>query len=151
MLNKVELQGRLANFDHVYKEGAEGRNAFYTHSINVRKNWKPKDAQYYDDVLVKIIVNGHNADFLENYFANGDEIIVVGELDKDNDYEKDGKTIKGGLIVKVSEVYGCGPKKEGNGETKSDKKAETKTADKPASKGPFGGKTGGSKGASWMK
>jgi single-stranded DNA-binding protein len=147
MLNKVELQGRLANFDHVYKEGTDGKASFYTHSINVRKNWKPKDAQYYDDILVKLIVNGHNADFLEKYFANGDEIIVVGELDKDNDYEKDGKTIKGGLIVKVSEVFGCGPKKDKEeGGTKNVK------ADKPATKAsPFGAKTGGGKGASWMK
>ena len=103
-LNSVILNGRLPRFEANYKKGEGDKKSFLSWAISVRRDVKPADAQYYPEDLIKFKAFGPKADFIMNNFAMGDGLIITGKLQKEEDYEKDGQTVTGGLAVIVDTV-----------------------------------------------
>lgn len=118
-LNHVTLNGRIPGFDPaVYNEGEDGKSSFLVWSVNVKREYKKDDEQYYPDDLIRIKAWGPKADFIMNYFEKGDGIIIEGRLQKDDDYEDDeGNERKGELFVLVESVHFL----DGAGKSSSDK------------------------------
>lgn len=103
-LNQVILNGRLPRFEGSYKKGEGDKRSFLGWALSVRRDVKPQDAQYYPEDLIKFKAFGPKADFIVNNFEQGDGLILVGKIQKEDDYEKDGQTVSGGLVVIVDSV-----------------------------------------------
>ena len=136
-LNKVLLNGRLPRFEGNYKAAeGEGKRSFLSWAVSVKRDFKPADAQYYPEDLLNIKAFGPKADFINKFFAQGDGIVISGRLQRDDDYEKDGQTVKGQMYILVEDAYfpegkNGGNAEGGSGETKS---AAPKVAAKPGAK-----------------
>lgn len=140
-MNKVLLNGRLPHFEASYKQG-EGDNgrSFLGWALSVKRDYKPADAQYYPEDLLNFKAFGPKADFIKKNFSQGDGMILEGRVQKDDDYEKDGQTVKGQMFILVENAYFAeGRKANGEGEAKSSAPAAKAPTSKP---GVPGGKPG---------
>lgn len=131
-LNSVTLNGRIPNFEATYKQGEGDKKSFYSGSISVRRNFKGKDDKFYPEDLIRIKAFGANADFIYNNFKAGDGIIVVGRLQKDEDYtDTNGESKKGQLYVLVNDKYFADGKKM-NGTADKGSNESAPAASRPA-------------------
>lgn len=134
-LNRVVLHGRIP-FD-IEVKGDEGKE-YLGISLSVKRNYKPEGEQYYPEDLIFCKAFKTKATFIGNHFKKGDEIIIEGEIRRDDDYEKDGETVKGQMYVNITDVYFAGSKKSSGGDdTPSDEapKSNAKKAAAPAKAG----------------
>lgn len=72
--------------------------------INVRRNYKKKDEEYYPNDLIKFVVFGPSAKYMNDYVQRGDIVTLVGAIEKEPDYEKDGQKYYGQLFLRVEGV-----------------------------------------------
>lgn len=124
-LNNVNLQGRIP-FDLELKNGDDEKKAVIMFSFSVKRNYKPEGDQYYPEDLIFCKAFGKKALFIDKYFSKGSEAVISGNLRKDEDYDKDGETVKGKLYVLVTDIYFSGSKIE------SDRSSEDAPAKKPS-------------------
>lgn len=103
-LNQVIVNGKLPRFEPSYKKGEGDKKSFLAWAISIRRDMKPADAQYYPEDLFRFKAFGQRADFIMNNFEQGDGLIIVGKLQKEDDYEKDGQTVSGGTVILVDTV-----------------------------------------------
>mgnify|MGYP002626085347 CR=1 FL=1 len=93
--NALNLMGRIPSSDkfrYEFKENEnESHNLMYG-TLSVRRAYKPKDEQYYQEDLLPFKAFGKTASFMHQYIKRGDEILVSGEMRVSDSYEKDGKT-----------------------------------------------------------
>lgn len=129
-LNQVTLNGRVPHFEARYTAGEGEKKSFMNWAVSVQRDRKPADAQYYPEDLINIKAFGGQADFINNYFKAGDGIIIVGRIQKDEDYtDKDGNQQKGQLYVLVEKaMFQAGRASGGDGE------GTTSTPKAPAAK-----------------
>lgn len=99
--NVVVLNGRLPKFPANYKKGEGDKKSFLTWCVSVKRDYKKPGEQYYPEDLLKFKAFGPKADFIMNNFQEGDGIIITGKLQTEEDYEKDGQTVRGGMVVSV--------------------------------------------------
>lgn len=95
MYNHVGLQGRIP-FDI---NEPKGDAKFLSFAISVQRNYKPEGEQYPQSDLIFVKAFGKTAENIHKFFKKGDHIIVSGRLQRDDDYEKDGETVRGQLSV----------------------------------------------------
>lgn len=129
-LNKAIMQGRIP-FDLELK-GEEGKE-FMGFAISVKRNYKPEGEQYYPEDLLYCKAFRAKAKFIGTYFNKGDDILIEGEIRRDDDYEKDGETVKGQMYINVTDAYFVGGKKSDNTTDGAPAKSAKPTA-KPAAK-----------------
>lgn len=131
-LNNVNLNGKIPHFEGNYKAGEGDKTSFLSWAVSVQRDRKPADAKYYPEDLINIKAFGGTADFINNYFNKGDGIIISGRIQKDDDYEKDGKQMKGGMYVLVEKAsFPVGKSTEGGATEKKATTAPTKPSGKP--------------------
>lgn len=136
-LNCINLNGKLPHFDNNYKPGEGEKTSFLSWAVSVQRDRKPADAQYYPEDLINFKAFGGTADFISKYFNQGDGIVIQGRIQKDEDYEKDGQTVKGQLYVLVEKaMFQAG--KSGGSEGGSTKPAAKGSGKPPAPKAPVG-------------
>ena len=133
-LNKVVEQGRIPFDLKVFNEG-DDKKAVVMGQISVRRNFKKADEEYYPEDLLDFKAFGAQANFINQYFSKGSNVILEGELRRNENYEKDGETVYGSMYIHVTGVHFQNGSAEGNGggEKKSSKPAGNKpAASKPA-------------------
>ena len=138
-LNNVTLNGRIPHFEARYTAGEGDKTSFMNWAVSVQRDRKPADAQYYPEDLINIKAFGGTADFINNYFKAGDGIVIVGRIQKDEDYtDKEGNQQKGQLYVLVEKaMFQAGRASGGDEGTPSAPKAATRGgAPKPPTKAP---------------
>lgn len=94
-LNQVTLQGIVPNNDKFQidvKFGDDGNVSVLRAPMAVRRNWKPKDEQYYASDIIWITAFGHTANFMNTYLKKGEPFVITGHL-VTSTFEKDGKNI----------------------------------------------------------
>lgn len=136
-LNQVTLVGRVP-FDNEVK-GNEG-NEYLMFSISTARDYKPEGEQYYPEDLITCKAFKGTAKFIGNNFPKGSYVTVVGQLRRDDDYEKDGQTVKGQMFVLVEKAY-FAPRATGDAPT-TQSKAPTPAAGvskAPAKANPLAG------------
>lgn len=100
-LNSVVLQGRIP-FDLEIKNEDDEKRAFLGFNLSVRRNYKPEGEEYYPEDLIYCKAFGQTAIFINKYFAKGDNIIIQGEVRRDDDYEdEEGNLRKGQMYVHI--------------------------------------------------
>lgn len=125
-LNQVILNGKLPHFNGTFKEAVGEKKAFLSWAVSVKRDFKPADAQYYPEDLINIKAFGPKAEFINKFFKQGDGLILTGRLQRDDDYEKDGQTIKGQLCLSVETVsFADGTNKGGESDKASVAKPTT--------------------------
>lgn len=141
--NHVAFNGRIPGFDPaVYNEGEGDKASFLVYAINVKRNFKKDDEEYYPDDLITIKAFGTRADRIMKYFKKGDGIFISGRLQRDDDYtnEETGETKRGEMYVLVENVDfldGSKNTKESsssNNNSKSGTKPSSKAGSKPSHK-----------------
>lgn len=140
--NIVLINGKIPHFEANYKAGEGEKTSFMNYAISVKRDRKPADAQYYPEDLISIKAFGGTADFINNYFKAGDGIILQGRIQRDDDYEKDGQTVKGQLYVLVEKAMFPDGKASGNDGEAAPKAAAAKPAGKPPVGAPGAKKPG---------
>ena len=138
-LNSVILNGKLPKFDPTYKKGEGDKRSYLIWALSVKRDVKPEGAQYYPEDLLRFKAFGPKADFIMNNFEQGDGLIITGKLQKEDDYEKDGQKVTGGMVIMVDTVQFVDGKV-------SEKKSGGSGSSKPGIPGkPAGGIPGASK------
>ena len=141
-LNKILVNGRLPRFEGNYKAGeGEGKRSFLSWAVSVKRDFKPEGAQYYPEDLLNIKAFGPKADFINKFFAQGDGIVISGRLQRDDDYEKDGQTVKGQMYILVEDAYFPEGKSGDAGLSNAGTTAKAAPAGRPGAPGkpPVGG------------
>ena len=138
-LNNWNGNGKLPHFDGTYKPAEGEKKAFLSWAVSVQRDYKPADAQYYPEDLINFKAFGPTADFINNYFKQGDGIVITGRLQRDEDYEKDGQTIKGQLSVLVEKAMFQAGKSGGSEGSDSAPAAKAPKAPGAGPKAPVGG------------
>lgn len=145
-LNSIVLNGSIPHFDpNTYNQGDGDQNkSFLSWAISVQRNFKKQDEQYYPSDLINFKAFGPKADFIMNYFKQGDGIILTGRLQRDDDYidQNTGETKKGQLFVLVETANF--PVGKSNGEdsegTTTANNSPKNTQSAPPKRPPLGGK-----------
>ncbi len=94
-MNKVILMGRLTR-DPEVRYGNDNKPVA-RYSIAVDRRYKDQSGNYPTDFF-NLVSFGNTASFVEKYLRKGTKIVVDGEL-RNNNYEKDGKTVYQDQIV----------------------------------------------------
>ena len=106
--NNAHYVGRIptsAKLAPRFFENDEITKSVYNGLISVRRNYKPKDAQYYPEDLIKFTAFGYTAKYLNENVKPGDFITIEGPMYMSEDYEdKDGNVRKGQLYCHVSDA-----------------------------------------------
>lgn len=152
-MNKVLLQGRIPTSDKLPFDlinADDEKKAVLRGMISVQRSYKKEGEKYYPEDLLFFKAFGQTAIFLSKYFKRGDNLILEGEVRKDDDYEKNGETVRGQMYIHVipQGVYfqKGNAKEEGGEEGGSASAAPAKAAAPAATKSnPLakGGSTGG--------
>lgn len=139
-INQVTLQARIP-FDLEIKNADDEKRAFLGFTVSVRRNYKPEGEEYYPEDLLYCKAFGATANFINNYFGKGDNLILVGELRRDEDYEKDGENQKGQMYVHITPggVHFQNGNSGGEGGNKSSGGNKKSSGSKPASKSSSAG------------
>lgn len=128
-LNKIVVQGRIPFDLKMFNEG-DDKKAVVMGSISVRRNFKKADEEYYPEDLLDFKAFGAQANFINQYFGKGSNVIFEGELRRNDNYEKDGETVYGQMYIHVTGVHFQNGNAEGSGNG-----GGSKASSKPASKG----------------
>lgn len=94
-LNHLALQGVVPNNDKFQidvKYGDDGKVSVLRAPMSVRRNWKPKEEQYYPSDIIWITAFGNTANYMNTYLKKGEPFIITGRLAVST-FEKDGKNI----------------------------------------------------------
>ncbi len=94
-MNKLFLMGRLTRDPEIRYTNDNKPVARY--SIAVDRRYKDQNGNYPTDFF-NLTSFGNTATFVEKYLRKGTKIVVEGEL-RNNNYEKDGKTVYQDQIV----------------------------------------------------
>lgn len=146
-LNMATLQGRIP-FDLELKNAGDEKKAFMGFSVSVRRSYKPEGEEYYPEDLIYCKAFGQTAKFINDYFSKGSNIIVCGELRRDDDYEKDGETIKGQMYLHITPGgvhFQNGNEKSGGNNSSSGNKSAGSSAKAASTSNPLSSKTGAPK------
>jgi single-strand DNA-binding protein len=140
-VNLVIEQGRIP-FDLELKNGDKEGKEYIGFAVSVRRSYKPEGEQYYPEDLLYCKAFRANAKFIAEHFAKGDNIIVEGTLQRDEDYTPEGaeEPVKGQMYINVDKVHFAGAKKDSSPADEAPaapaKKAPAKAGAKPAGKTP---------------
>ena len=133
-LNLVSFTGRIPSTDKIpfnFKNSEEAKGRFFSFMISVRRAYKPKDAQYYEEDLIPVKAFG-GAATPGSWIQRGDTVTVVGELRRGDDWEdKDGENHRGQLEVIADQIvrqYGKGDSSEDSSESAAPAKAAPKAS-----------------------
>ncbi len=108
-MNKVILMGRLTKEPEV--RYTKDNKPVANYSIAVDRNYKDQNGNYPTDFF-NLTSFGNTASFVEKYLHKGTKIVVDGEL-RNNNYEKDGKTVYNDQIVANSVEFAESKKAQG--------------------------------------
>lgn len=121
-LDKTIVRGKIPNFENAIRytasNGEKKSYAFFT--IAISTGVKNEETGYYEERLVKCKTFGATADFLNNFYQNGDFITLEGKYVDGQDYEKDGEMVKAQPELLVTNIHGFARRKE-DGNTSSKK------------------------------
>lgn len=135
-MNKLLLQGRIPTsekfrFDVRFGDG-ENERSFANFQMSVRRNWKPKDEQYYPEDIFNVVAYGSNADVIGKHVKRGEEFLVACRLQNRTYEDKNGNTVYTNDII-VDEFYfedhRSGSNSESNFDNFDDAPANKKTED----------------------
>lgn len=130
MLNRVMVQGRIA-FDFEVK-GSEGKEVV-SFMVSNQRPYKKEGEQYYPEDLIQCKLFGARATAFAKFFSKGSNVIVEGQLRKDDDYtNKDGVEVKGGLFVNVTDFHFVDKASSAGGNAAAPTPAKVNPAIKPA-------------------
>lgn len=91
--NNNTLIGRIPTSEKLkydFKENAsDAKKNFAQGLLAVRRNYKPKDEQYYPEDLIPFKAFGSSATFLGNYCQRGSTVALCGEIRKADNWEND--------------------------------------------------------------
>lgn len=121
MLNQLIVNGKLPHFEGTFMAGEGDKKSFMSWAISVKRDYKKPDEQYYPEDLINFKAFGAKADFINKFFQKGDGLILIGKLQRDEDYtNKEGVLVKGQLALMVDQVmFSEGTNKNGEGATKT--------------------------------
>jgi len=102
-LNSSIIGGRIP-FDLELKNEGDEKKQFLAFSVSVQRKYKPEGAQFYPEDLIYCKAFRSQAGFIAKFFEKNSGIILQGELRKDDDYIKDGTTVKGQMYFHVTGV-----------------------------------------------
>lgn len=131
-LNSIILNGSLPHFEpNTYNKGTEEKKGFLSWALSCQRDFKKADEKYYPSDLLSFKAFGPTADFIMNFFNQGDGIIITGRVQRDDDYEDaNGEKKKGQMYILVESAKF--PVGKGNGSDDSSAGASTPTpAKKP--------------------
>jgi len=111
--NKTILIGRLTR--DVEVQFAKSGTAIVKNNIAVQRDFKPKEAQQYETDFINITAFGKTAEFIGNYFAKGNLIMIEGKI-QTGSYEKEGRKVytTDVIVDKVSFIETKKRKEESN-------------------------------------
>lgn len=147
-LNKCILQGRIPTSEKLpfaINDYTDEKKAVLRGMISVKRSYKKEGEKYYPEDLLFFKAFGATAVFIEKYFKRGDNLIIEGEVRKDEDYVKDGQTVHGQMYIHVipqGVYFQNGNAKDDDGD--SGNSAPAKAAPAPAKTNPLakGGASG---------
>lgn len=112
MLNKTVLQGRLVADPEIrYTQAGVPVASF-------KVAWSEKYNNNETKCFLPCVAWRNTAEFISNYFSKGQECIVEGYLSTRSYEDKDGNS-RSITELTVDKVHFCGPKKDGQGQAKS--------------------------------
>lgn len=122
-MNKLILQGRIPTsekfrFDVRFGDG-ENERSFANFQMSVRRNWKPKDEQYYPEDIFNVVAYGPNADVIGKHVKRGEEFLIACHLQNRTYEDKNGNTVYTNDII-VDEFYFEDHRSGGNSESNFD-------------------------------
>jgi len=111
--NKTILIGRLTR--DVEVQYAKSGTAIVKNNVAVQRDFKPKEAQQYETDFINITAFGKTAEFIGNYFAKGNLIMIEGKI-QTGSYEKEGRKVytTDVIVDKVSFIETKKRKEESN-------------------------------------
>ena len=111
-MNKIFLMGRLTRDPEIRYTNDNKPVARY--SIAVDRRYKDQNGNYPTDFF-NLTSFGNTATFVEKYLRKGTKIVVEGEL-RNNNYEKDGKTVYQDQIVANNVEFAESKNAQGSGD-----------------------------------
>jgi len=108
-MNKVILMGRLTR-DPEVRYGNDNKPVA-RYSIAIDRKYKDQNGNYPTDFF-NLVSFGNTATFVEKYLHKGTKVVIEGEL-RNNNYEKDGKTVYQDQIVALSVEFAESKKAQG--------------------------------------
>lgn len=124
-MNKVILMGRLTR-DPEVRYGSDNR-PIARYSIAVDRRYKDQNGNYPTDFF-NLTSFGKTAEFVEKYLKKGTKIVIDGEI-RNNNYEKDGKTVYQDQIVANSVEFAESKSAQGAGGDYSNAPSNQPTGD----------------------
>lgn len=100
-MNVAVITGRIP-FE--IKKFGQDDNPVVMFTTSVQRSYKKEGEQYYPEDLINCKAFGHTAKFIEQYFNTGDAIELIGEIRKDDNYEKNGEIVYGQLYFHVNQA-----------------------------------------------
>lgn len=103
-MNLFALQGRIPTSDKLpfaISNGDDEKKAVFRGMVSVQRSYKKADDKYYPEDLLFFKAFGTTAQFIDKHIKRGDNILLQGEIRKDDDYEKDGQTVRGQMYLHV--------------------------------------------------
>ena len=107
-MNDCRLIGRIPpesfknSFEYHEGKDNDPAKAFMSGLICVRREFKPKDEQYYKDDVIPFKAFGRTATYLHDHVNRGDTVVLAGALLKDENWEdQDGNLHYGQLKLNV--------------------------------------------------
>lgn len=111
MLNDNYLQGRIPDSEKfknafvIYNEDDEKR-AVLNLKLSVRRNYKAKDEQYAKDDIIDCKAFGRIGINIYKHFQPGDNILIHGALQRDDNYtDSNGNIQYGSMFVNIDNFY----------------------------------------------
>src|SRR6056297_3499452 len=89
--NKAILVGRLTR--DVETQFANNGTAIIKNNIAVQRQFKGKNATDYETDFINVVAFGKTAEFIGNYFAKGNLIMIEGRIQTGKYENKDGVTV----------------------------------------------------------
>lgn len=114
-MNYISLMGRVVREPEI--KYTNDNKCIARYSIAVSRKFKNKQGNYDTDFFNLVSFNS-TALFIEKYLHKGVKILVEGEL-RNNNYEKDGKTVYSDQII-VNSVEFCESKNTNDTQTDND-------------------------------
>lgn len=104
-MNLFALQGRIPTSEKLpfaIANGDDDKKAVFRGMISVQRSYKKADEKYYPEDLLFFKAFGTTAQFIDKHIKRGDNILLQGEIRKDDDYEKNGETVRGQMYLHVT-------------------------------------------------
>lgn len=108
------IRAKIPNFENAisYKPAQGDKKAFVRVKLAISTGIKDEETGYYKERIVTGKAFGATADFLNNYYKNGDFITLEGRYADGQDYEKDGEIVKSMPELLINNVHGFARRKE---------------------------------------